>query len=373
MDYIEQIEKYVKGELGPAERKHFEDRMKTNPRLAKDVEIFRDLGSVVLQNNNKAEHLNSLQESISKSAILEKCDDPDSIPTLNRIREIKYYLDGKIESNILQWLNNEAIYYPELIEEVFDGIDLHSFDKESTVLESQLNLHENLLTAYNTYLTIDEMVDEYLYEKATKNDTVSSANDDNKSERTKIVMLPGIEREKKSGAKRRTKMWFSIAASLAVLITTGSVIWLTMFNSPSNEKLYNQYYQTLDIPLEMRGADLIGNNSFYTGMGFYNNKDYTGAIQQFSMVPELDQNYITAGFFTGLAEMETQQHILAIPNLLKVVNGPESNIKADARWYLALCYLKLGKIEETQKWLNEVIAAGPFYKDQALDLQAKLK
>jgi|WetSurMetagenome_2_1015567.scaffolds.fasta_scaffold201427_2 tetratricopeptide (TPR) repeat protein len=370
MDYIDQIEKYVNGELKQTERKRFEERMKTNPRLAKDVRIFRELGGFMQHYSSKAENLNNTQESISKSAILNKCDDPDSFATLNRIREIKYYLEGKIEPVILKWLDAEAVYYPELIEEVFNDINLHDFDKESTALESKLNLHENLMAAYNNYLMIDEMVDEYLYEKATKSEDVQSKNE---IEGAKIVMLPGIEKEKKSRAKNRKKTWYGIAATLALLVAAGTIIWLTVFNSTGHENLYDQYYQTLEIPLEMRGTELIGNNSFYTGMGFYNNKDYTSAIQQFSMVPELDQNYITAGFFKGLAEMETQQHALAIQNLLKVINGHSSNIKADARWYLALCYLKLGKIEETQKWLNEVIAAGPFYRDQALELKSKLE
>jgi tetratricopeptide (TPR) repeat protein len=211
-------------------------------------------------------------------------------------------------------------------------------------------------------------VDDYLYKKHQNQAQPNPAS--SSSTQTTTISPLKTNRSASFFLKKRFLI-FSIAAAMLLLISF-TVVWLMMFNEPSNDHLYAAYYKALPAPIEMRGAETTSPDPFVTALSAYTSRDFGTAFQGLSGIPENSPNYVPANLFAGLSAMENAQYDVAIRQFNQVLAAGETNLSGDAQWYLALCYLKLGDFASAKKFL-EALSSNAVYAAQAKSLLAEMQ
>lgn len=142
---------------------------------------------------------------------------------------------------------------------------------------------------------------------------------------------------------------YSIAASLAILLTLGG-LWFLNRQNP-NEKLFHKYYtQDPGLPTVMSSND---NFAFYEAMVDYKRGNYDVAIKKWEELlvnkPEND----TLNYFLGAAYLAKGNKNNAITFLNTVAQIKKTSFKKEAHFYLGLIYLKEKKIDSAKKNLEK--------------------
>lgn len=369
MEYIDLIENYLSGELKQEDKLRFEEKMHLNSELASDVRTIKGLNDFLSKYHVDVSQFNEKNDTAYKNLLLEEWADPNNgnlVALISKLRDILGYM---ITPEVLAWLDSDAIFYPDLLYAAIEETQNNSFENGLMTPEEKLVLYGSLLEAYSMYNDIDQSVDEYLYQKRIE----KVKETDNNTETTLKPLTVEINKTDEKEIKHLSqKFIFRIAASLAILVAVGSILWLTLFSTAKHETLYTEYYQTYSVPVELRGMTTGEQDVFTNGIKSFDNREYAQALKQFSLVGSDDKNYLAAVFFTGLAHMELQQDKLAVSALKQVAEGQPSNLRSDARWYLALCYIRLDDFTQSKKWLNEVVEANSFHKEKAGELLQKL-
>jgi|WetSurMetagenome_2_1015567.scaffolds.fasta_scaffold544615_1 hypothetical protein len=90
-------------------------------------------------------------------------NNPEFTRTANRIKKIMAYLRAMKSLDVYKWLKTDAIYYPELIEDVVKPIDEKRFRMGDLSIQERWLLFDNLVHAHESFMLIDAVVDEYLF------------------------------------------------------------------------------------------------------------------------------------------------------------------------------------------------------------------
>jgi len=157
-----------------------------------------------------------------------------------------------------------------------------------------------------------------------------------------------------------------VAASIAILVGLGS--WLLFFNSNTldTDTLYATHfvpYENVVNPIQ-RGVEIenIKTKAFLA----YENGEYEKALQLFEKAnTHSEDHYIT--FYEAIILMQLNKHEKAI-NLLNEYITNDGKLADRATWYLALSYLKLGKIKPCKTTLKTLIELNSFKTNEALNL-----
>jgi tetratricopeptide (TPR) repeat protein len=83
-------------------------------------------------------------------------------------------------------------------------------------------------------------------------------------------------------------------------------------------------------------------------------------------------NYTASVFYRGLAYMQTNDHMNAIADFTAVANAGQTNLAADAQWFLALCYLKVGEETDAKDILTTIAKSNPYDGEKATELLSQL-
>lgn len=128
-----------------------------------------------------------------------------------------------------------------------------------------------------------------------------------------------------------------VAASAVFVVCIG--IWWVWFSTPSNERLYRDYFiPDMGLPVEMASTDTL-RYSFYDGMISYKEGKYHDALVKWASVTGMIGNTDTLLYYRGVAAMAVGNIDHAIEQLFPVASERRSVFYEEATWYLALCYL----------------------------------
>lgn len=161
------------------------------------------------------------------------------------------------------------------------------------------------------------------------------------------------------------KYWWRIA--LPVLILAGVIFFYNDFSrSELNEQLFDEYFETVAYrgtsPTEAHSSDW---NSAITA---YRAQDYELASKYFKEHLIRHDETPEALFYTGMAFLSQQP-----PDLEKAqyylgqVNGKNA-YSGQAKWNLALAYLKDGRMVRTKNILRELLEDGNYRRDDVREL-----
>ncbi len=147
----------------------------------------------------------------------------------------------------------------------------------------------------------------------------------------------------KSTSKSNYKWYYSIAASIAVLLS----VYLFY---PSTKPSYEEYITYPSVNFTVRGNQ---ENILLDAQNAFNNKNFTKANELFSEVLKKETENTEIKLYNGLALIEINKFNEASTLLNSIANG-NSSFKYQAIWYLALSNLKQNKYAECKLLLEKL-------------------
>jgi hypothetical protein len=188
------------------------------------------------------------------------------------------------------------------------------------------------------------------------------------SERKKLKsQLNDIENSLKQ--KNNNKIWLSIAASILIFLSLGSIfVWNS---SAKNDNLYADFYETfpnIEAPTTRGESTLnVKSKAFFA----YDSKEYKKAKELFSEIYKAEKTDY-AIFYIGLSEMELNEHKKAINTFSLFEGDAHNNFYYYVKWYKSLCYLKENDMENCKKLLIEVANNTNPFQSKSKELLSKL-
>jgi len=170
--------------------------------------------------------------------------------------------------------------------------------------------------------------------------------------------------------KRR---FYYAAASLALLIATGSIIYEYSKPSLNNDAIYTKYFTPYEVSVTYRSGNEEIDRVLISALEKYENKDYENAVKLFEKVLEKRSTDIAANLYTGISLMETEKYQKATKSFQTIITHNNNLFIEQAKWYLAMCYIKTDQTKKAEITLNELVAIDSYYKKHAKKVLNDLK
>lgn len=164
--------------------------------------------------------------------------------------------------------------------------------------------------------------------------------------------------------------WYVAAASVVLLVGLAGLI---KSRRQSTEKAYAQYYMPYNGDGVFRSAPSGAQTLERGAMAHFNNGEYGRALELFRQVLGQDGDNPAINFYSGAVYQEREQYGEAIGSYEKVESHGDNLFVEQARWYMALCYLKRDEKEEALEGLRSIASAGGYYKEKAEGIIAKIE
>lgn len=156
----------------------------------------------------------------------------------------------------------------------------------------------------------------------------------------------------------------SIAATILVTILLGgSLLFNQVFNSSTEQRLFNQYFQPESTILTVRSADAPV-SAIEKGMNLYELEEYEKAISAFS----IDSDNLLGKLYSGYSFMHLEKYSFAEEQFIAILNNRNNLLLDQAEWNLGLCYLKTGESDKAKNIFDHIANTQTNYKNKALEL-----
>jgi tetratricopeptide (TPR) repeat protein len=162
----------------------------------------------------------------------------------------------------------------------------------------------------------------------------------------------------------KRKIYYA-AASLALLIATGGIVYEYSKPPLNNSAIYSKYFAPYEVSVTYRSGNEEVDRILINALEKYENQDYKNAVQLFEKVLETRSNDIAANLYSGISLMETEKYQKATKSFQTIITHNNNLFIEQAKWYLAMCYIKTDHTEKARSILNELVAYDSFYKKPA--------
>jgi len=162
---------------------------------------------------------------------------------------------------------------------------------------------------------------------------------------------------------------YMVAAAIVVIIAVCAVLF-----APSKNPLFEDYFTPYPSNYAFRSTQEEGQSEVTSNLEqalrYYSEEDFESAVLYFRKVQSDSMNVGELFFFanTLLAVNEFEQ---AEAKLQSIVDNQENPFWQQTRWYLAITYLKLERMEETQAMLG-LISLGEYRYEEAQKIINKI-
>ena len=173
-----------------------------------------------------------------------------------------------------------------------------------------------------------------------------------------------------------TGKWYLMAASVLILVGIFAYLYFLQNRQISNEKLFARYYSKYPSEIAERSGDDVSNEPFVMGMNEYGKNNFEGAIRYLNLTINADSSNNIARLYIGISYMETNKYDIAILNFKRIISKPGNMFAGQAKWYLALTYLKTNNADyrkETKSLLRSIVQNKGYRAKEAQELLGKLK
>jgi tetratricopeptide (TPR) repeat protein len=225
----------------------------------------------------------------------------------------------------------------EMLENYYEGRMSHS-EKESfeKLLISDARVAEELRNYILSKTAVDNAAKERLKEH---------------------LKLSGKDLQISDHRKAPFTRFLAIAASIAIIVGLGWVIFLSIHHKKSNEEIYLSYYQRPDITeFTVRGNDNDSSQLFWDqGLDYYANHKIEKAAAEFNKMLLIKKaaSASEAYFMLALCYMEMDDTQKAIQTFGQV--SDQSNFVYMKQYYSALCLIKMDKKKEASDLLLKIV------------------
>ncbi|HDR50260.1 MAG TPA: hypothetical protein ENN90_01370 [Mariniphaga anaerophila] len=313
---VEEIDRYLNGELTGQELERFEHELKVNSILQREVELHREV----------------------KNALLE-------VDIMNLRGQMAHLMKTETSWNV----SEQQI--EDYIEGTLEGAELESFLfewNENAGLRAEVNLRKNV-------------------EKALEEKDIFTLRD----------KLTGISKELEGReikslipeTKVHSLHWWRAGVAVAVILLAFAGLFRNEFGNINHT--YNQYYQPPEwAPQRSVTADL---NVLQQANGYFTAGEYDKALLLYEKaIGENDEKFVFQ-FYKAATLQNLEKYEEAIPEYSQVITHGDNMFVEEAQWYRALCYLKLGKKDVAREQLVAIMDKNGFYKNDAKAIIRKMK
>ncbi len=151
---------------------------------------------------------------------------------------------------------------------------------------------------------------------------------------------------------KRSNVMKKVMAIAAALVAIAAVVWLLKPNAAvTPDQLFAQYHQpqqerarTKQIIAQLESMGFAGEgstDSLRQALVLYENGQYSEALKLLTAYQENHKEDMLAQYYIGMSHMNESRYAKAIECLLPVSRTDASDLRNDALWNIALCYLKV--------------------------------
>jgi tetratricopeptide (TPR) repeat protein len=162
---------------------------------------------------------------------------------------------------------------------------------------------------------------------------------------------------------------YPVAASIILLIAIS--LWQVL-SLDSPEKIFSDYYEPYPPDISTRSINTT-NDKIQLACLLYQEGDYNKSYHILKAFLLMDPDNQAASFYLGLNAIELANYNTAIAELRKIESDKTTPFSVNARWYLALTYLKTNNVSEARKCLSQIVKDGNYYSEKAGKILRKLK
>lgn len=175
--------------------------------------------------------------------------------------------------------------------------------------------------------------------------------------------------EKNKTGKIRILRRLGAVAAIAILLIVAFNIWNS---SPTSDDLFSDFYQPYEVQLTSR--DDVAESLRTKAEVAYRSRDFKSAIMHLENLKK--EGKYDSRFLLGLgnAYLNINGYLNAEENFNEILINKDDLYSDQAKWYLALTYLKAGKYEESKKIIGELATDdGADFQREAKALLEKMK
>ncbi len=164
-----------------------------------------------------------------------------------------------------------------------------------------------------------------------------------------------------------SKLYYA-AASLALLITTGGLLYNNYNKQSSTSAIFDEYYKPYESTSAFRSGDIKTDALLFNAMHKYQQEDYSGALSMFEEILSKNGKDLTANLYSGISYLETEEYKNATNSFQSIVANNDNLFVEQAKWYLAMCYVKTDSVHKAEVLFNELIKSDSYYKDDSEEI-----
>ncbi len=184
-----------------------------------------------------------------------------------------------------------------------------------------------------------------------------------KRDAERTIKFQGLIRQAKR--KRLTRISvLVVTAAAAVIIGIVKFPWSVTRQMADPDNLYAQFYEPYRISTDYRDGTDNSEQLYNRSVKAYQEKELEKARLLTDSLLAVNPDNPDYRLMHGLTSQALGKYQEAIDSyqLLIPLGG---SYNQHARWYAALCYLKLGNVAECKKQLNNLKGSGSFYREKA--------
>ena len=163
----------------------------------------------------------------------------------------------------------------------------------------------------------------------------------------------------------KRKFYYYAAACAALLIATGGFLQNIINPNLDNEAVFEKYYTPYDVTVTYRSGNTAIDRLLLNALESYEEKDYENALILFEEVMESRKKDMAVNLYSGISYIEEEKYQKATRSFNNIISDNDNLFIEQAKWYLAMCYLKTEKTDKAQNVLKEIIKEDSYYKKQA--------
>lgn len=134
------------------------------------------------------------------------------------------------------------------------------------------------------------------------------------------------------------------AAAAAIALCIAGAVWILYPSESFHSRQFAQFY--IEDPGLITAMSSESSYDFDRAMVEYKSGNYQEAIKRWEKLYQSNPENDTLNYFLGSAHLAKEETEPAIAYFQKVTQLPEGRFTDDNYWYLALSYLKLGRMED---------------------------